>query len=57
MLVTWLFLSVESGTDETSDIRLGWNHSVVRAEHRGRAASSRFVGHNGNDLQFWDGEA
>jgi hypothetical protein len=45
-----LFLSVESGTDEASDIRLGWDHSVVRAEHRRRAASSRFVGHDGNYL-------
>jgi hypothetical protein len=44
------------GTDEALDIMFRWNHSVVRAEHRRRAAPSRFVGHDGNYLQFWDGE-
>jgi hypothetical protein len=49
-------IPVVGGTDEALDIMFRRDHSVMRAEPCRRAASSRFVGHDGNYLQFWDGE-
>lgn len=47
---------VFGGTDEALDIMFGWDSSMVRAERCRRATPSRFVGHDGDHLQFWDGE-
>jgi hypothetical protein len=47
---------VFGGTDETSDVMFGWGLSMVRAQHRRRATPSRFVGHDRDHLQFWDGK-
>lgn len=49
-------ISIYGETDEAQGIVLGWTRHVTDAERRRGAASRRIVGHDGNNLQFWDGE-